>query len=216
MQNVAKKLSRSAVFQERAVVASIDGEQMLVDSEGGRYRAARAVSCLVEPVPGDLVLVAAGEDGTSHVLAVLERPGGEAAVLAASGDLVLKAPHGKVQITGQAGIDLVTPGEANVVASALSVHAARGSFAVDAIGVVGGVLRGDFESVKLVAKKVDQVLERFSQRVKASYRTIEELDRVRAKNVDHVAQGTMKVHARETVMTADGLVKVDGEQIHIG
>jgi hypothetical protein len=155
------------------------------------------------------------EDGSSHVLAVLERKPGRPAVLSAEGDVSIRAT-GRLQLSGHEGVDLVTRGEANVVASEVSVHAERGSLTVDAMRVIGGLIAGDVDRIKVVARAIDQVVDRFSQRVKASYRTIEELDRVRAKNVDHVASGTMKVHARETVMTADGLVKMDAEQIHVG
>lgn len=215
MLNAIKKLSRSAVYQERATIVAAESGAWVVQSESGRYRAARAVSCLVEPEPGDLALLAVGEDGTSHVLAVLEREAGKPAVLTADGDVSIRS-KGRLQLSGQDGVDLVTRGEANVVAAGVSVHAERGSLIIDAMSVVGGLLNADVDKVKVVAKALDHVLDRFTQRVKASYRTIEELDRVRAKNVDHVASGTMKVHARETVMTADGLVKLDAEQIHVG
>lgn len=215
MSNAIKKLSRSAVYQERATIVAADAGGWLVQSESGRYTATRAVSCLVEPDVGDLALCAVGEDGTSHVLAILERTAGRPAVISTEGDVSIRS-SGRLQLSGQDGLDLVTRGEANVVASEVSVHAERGSLVIDAMRVVGGLISGDVDRVKLVARALDQVVDRFTQRVKASYRTIEELDRVRAKNVDHVASGTMKVHARETVMTADGLVKMDAEQIHVG
>jgi hypothetical protein len=215
MPNAIKKLSTSAVFQERASVVSLEDRAVFVQSDTGRYRAARAVSCLVEPEIGDLVLVAVGEDGSSHVLAVLERESTGRTVLAVEGDASVVAT-GRLQLTGRDGVDLVTGGEANVVASEVSIHAKRGSVVADAMTLVGGLLRADVDSAKLVARALDHVLERFTQRTKASYRTIEELDRVRAHTVDHVASGTMKVHARETVVTADGLVKMDADQIHVG
>ncbi|NUP13019.1 MAG: DUF3540 domain-containing protein [Polyangiaceae bacterium] len=216
MQSVAKKLSQSAIYEQRAVVVALDPSALVVESDTGRYRAKRAVSCLVEPEEGDLVLVACGEDGTSHVLAVLERQKASASVISAPGDVVVRSHAGKVQIAGSEGVDLVTPKEANVVANAVSIHAERGNLVVDAMSAVGSLFHADIDKVKLVAKSLDHVLDRLTQRVKASYRTVLELDRKRAKNVDHVAEGTMKVHARETVMTADALVKMDAEQIHMG
>jgi hypothetical protein len=210
-----------SVHQERGKVLDVDGRVLVVESNGRRYRAKRAISCLVEPSRGDLVLVAVGEDGTGHALAVLERPEGapdspKETTVAVEGDLLLKTQTGRVRIAAQEGIDLVTAKDAKVVASGFSVSAATASIVVEAMSAVGGALKAEIDRVKVVGRALDHVFDRFTQRVKASYRTVEELDRLRAKNVDHVAEGTMKVHAREAVVTADGLVKMDAEQIHIG
>lgn len=217
MQSVAKKLSVSTVYQERATVVLVESpHEVLLESDGSRFRARRAVSCLVEPREGDLVLAAIGEDGAGHVLAVLERAEPGASTISVEGDLVLKSRDGKVQLVAQEGVELVTPKEASVVANRVVVSASEASLLSETISVVGDALRSEIGKVKVFGKTLDQVFDRFTQRVKASYRTVEELDRLRTKNLDHVAHGTLKMHAREAVVTADGLVKVDGDQIHLG
>lgn len=211
-----------SVHEERGRVLGIEGRVVIIESGGRRYRAKRAISCLVDPLLGDLVIVAVGDhDGAGHVLAVLERPELEAgqtsqATLSVEGDLTLRTTSGRVQIAAQEGVDIVTAKEAKVVAGSVSVSASQGSLMVEAMSVVGSVLKAEVDRVKVVGRALDHVFDRFTQRVKASYRTVEELDRLRAKNIDHVAEGTMKVHAREAVVTADGLVKMDAEQIHLG
>ena len=217
MQSVAKKLSKSAVFEERATVVRVESPlALLIESDSGRFRVKRAVSCLVEPREGDLVLAFVGEDGSGHVVAVLERSEPGPSTLSVEGDLVVKSRDGRVQIVAREGVDIVTPKEASVVAHRVVVNASEASLLADTISVVGEALRSEVGKVKLFGRSLDQVFDRVSQRVKSSYRTITELDRVRAKNVDHVAEGTLKMHAREAVVTADGLVKVDGDQIHLG
>lgn len=208
-----------SVHEERGRVLGIEARTLTIESGGRRYQAKRAVSCLVDPLVGDLVLVAVGDDdGAGHVLAVLERPEATRAgsTLSVEGDLTLKTATGRVQIAAQEGVDIVTAKDARVVAGSVTVSASQGSLMVEAISVVGSVLKAEVDRVKVVGRALDHVFDRFTQRVKASYRTVEELDRLRAKNIDHVAEGTMKVHAREAVVTADGLVKMDAEQIHLG
>ena len=58
--------------------------------------------------------------------------------------------------------------------------------------------------------------ERISQRVKRLYRHVEDFEQLRADKVDYVANKTMSLRGQNTLMTAEELVKVDGEQIHLG
>lgn len=220
MNSVAKKQrSQSAVHHERAIVTGAEDGTFSLErafGSGETWRAVRALSCLVEPILGDLVLVALDDDGRGHVLAVLERTQGAPVELSLEGDVRLRSRAGRVQLTAAEGIDLVTGGAAQVVAARLDVTAGEGSFAVRAASFAGDLLVAKIDRIKTTARAIDQVVERFTQRAKTVYRTVEELERLRAKNVDQVASGTMKVHAREAVVTADGLVKMDGEQIHLG
>jgi len=61
-----------------------------------------------------------------------------------------------------------------------------------------------------------QYRHRFSQRVKNAYRRVEGMDQLRAQHIDHAADKTMSLRGENTLMTAKQLVKVDGEQIHMG
>ena len=60
------------------------------------------------------------------------------------------------------------------------------------------------------------MLERLSQRVKRSYRTVDELDQLHARQLDYKVDKTMSLRAANALLTAEQLVKVDGGQIHLG
>jgi hypothetical protein len=68
----------------------------------------------------------------------------------------------------------------------------------------------------VVADSCDSVFDRLLQRVKRSYRFVEEHDQVRAAQIDYVAQNNASLRGENTLITAKDLVKVDGEQIHLG
>ena len=67
-----------------------------------------------------------------------------------------------------------------------------------------------------MAGLVDTVMERISQKVKRSYRLVEECDYLRSGEVDYRADKNMSLHGDNTMVTAKELVKVDGGQIHLG
>ena len=216
MNNLATKIDPSRVFQEGGAVLRLEGPCILVETTSGTYRARRAVSCLVAPEPGDRVLVAALEDGTVYVLAILEREAGHATAISVDGDLTVQLPNGRFSVAAQEGMNLISGKDVAIVTGGLEVNAVRGSFAVEHLSFLGTFLQANIEKAKLVAGSLDSSLDRLSQRVKRSYRFVEEIDQVRADQIDYAAKKSLSLHARNAMVTAEELVKLDGEQIHVG
>jgi hypothetical protein len=197
-------------------VLRVDGPVVHVRTERGDYRARRATSCLLEPRAGDRVLLASGADGRCYVLAVLEREEGAGAELSVDGDLSLAARAGQIRMVARDGVSLASGGDVDVVAGGVNVNAAEGSVVVQRLTYVGRLFQSEIEKVKSFAGSLDMVLDRFTQKVKRSYRFVEELDHKRAGQVEHTAEKTMSLRGKNTLVTAEQLVKVDGGQIHFG
>ena len=209
MASAARKIEPTAVFEETGKVVGRKGAELMVESGSGAYAAKRAVSCLVEPEPGDLVLAAVTQSGAAYVLAVLERPLGAPAILSAEGDLSIRLPSGRFAVAAQEGVDLVSAKDISVVAGELKVTAASGAVAVSRLSFVSALVQGEIERVKLLAESV-------YQRVKRSYRVVEEIDQVKAERIDYAAKEHISLHGKNALITAESLVKVDGDQIHLG
>lgn len=217
MMNTARKLEPQVAYQASGRVARAQGAMFAVESGNTEYDARRAVSCLLEPTDGDHVLLAIVPERGAFILAVLERgAGGESARLAFDGDLEVSATSGRVVIAAKDGIDLVSTGDVGLVGDRVKVTARAAEMVVDHLGVVGGTVQAQLAKVKVVAETIDQAADRIVQRVKRAYRFVAETEQVRAQRVDVAAQKTMSLHARNTVVTAEELVKVDGGQIHLG
>lgn len=107
-----------------------------------------------------------------------------------------------VRLVTRADTELVVDGALSVASRAFSLSSARALF--------------DVERVDAIFGKVEAVIERVLQRVKRSYRFVEETEQVRAERIDIAAESSMNLHAHDTMVTADGLVKVDAEQIQLG
>ena len=214
MSNLAEKLTSSVLEQCTGTVVRIEGATIVVLVEGREVRARRAVSCLVEPRADDHVLVAK-RGWTGHVIAVLEREEGTA-TLVVDGDLDVSVPNGKLRMVARDGVDLVSPSDVQVLANALSWHANQLKVSATEVVAIASQVLADVATTKLKGGVLDRVFDRVSERVKRSYRTVEELDQVRAKQVDYQASETMSLRSENMVATAKELVKVDGEQIHFG
>ena len=162
------------------------------------------------------MLVAALEDGTVYVLAILEREEGQATAISVDGDLTVQLPNGRFSVAAQEGVNLISGKDVAIVTGGLEVNAVRGSFAVEHLSFLGTFLQANIEKAKLVAGSLDSSLERLSQRVKLSYRFVDEIDQVRADQIDYAAKKSLSLHARNAMVTAEELVKLDGEQIQVG
>jgi hypothetical protein len=216
MKSTALKLQNDVVVQEMGRVLAAEGGKLRVRAGASDYDAKRAVSCLVEPVAEDIVLLALAPSGAVYVLSVLERDEGAKATLSTDGDLEIRQRHGRVTIAAQEGIDLIAAKDVAVVGHGLKVNVAEGNVVVQKLSFLGGIVRAEMDKVKVLAQTFDSVLDRFSQKVKRSFRTVEETDQLRAERIDYSATSTMSLHGENALVTAKQLVKVDGEQIHLG
>lgn len=216
MGQVAKLHETWEPFQGAGTLEAVEDGALVVRTARGAFRAARAFSCLVEPVPGDEVLVASTAPGTWYVLAVLRREAGAPARLVAEGDLELHAPNGRVCVTARDAVDVACAAEARVTAGAVRVSAVEGQVLVSQLSVLGARVQVEFERIKVLASTCDSAFDRFLQRVKRSYRRVEERDEVRAEQLDYAASKNLSLRGHNTLVTARELVKLDGEQVHLG
>jgi Protein of unknown function (DUF3540) len=224
MNNTVRKIRQDvvsrpvlAVVEETGTVLSIleDGA-VEVRTVSGVHAAHRAVSCLVAAEVDDVVLVARTPAEGSFVLAVLRRESGAATTLAVAGDLDVRVPDGRLTFAAHDGVDLLSAQEVNVTAGGFRVTAGEGHVVLQGLSFIGEAVRAEIDRVRLVAQTFDSVLERFSQKVQRSYRTVTETDQVRAERIDYTAEKTLSLHGEHALVSADELVKVDAEQIHLG
>lgn len=215
MSAAATQLSFENVTQTVGTVTAVHEKRLTISAHDGVYQAERAVSCLVEPIARDFVLMALLPTGQAYVLAVLTRES-EGATLSVDGDLRLRPNEGRVILASTEGVTIASSKDVSVAAGSLDVNAVEGVIGMRELRYVGRFLQAKIVNSKLSGGTLDRVFDRISETVKRAYRVVEELDQLRAERVDHTAKETMRLHGKHTVMTARELVKVDGEQIHMG
>lgn len=216
MSNLARKLEEDPVFQDVGTITRTEGSAFVVRTPAGDLEATRAASCLLEPSVDDRVLVAGNRREGLYVLAILSREEGTRAAVAVDGDLEIRLRSGRFVVAAQDGVELVSGGDVSVVSGRINVNAADGNVVLTRLTFLGTFVRAEVEKIKLFAERFDSVVERVAQKVKRSYRSVEETDQVRAERIDYVAKKTVSLHGENALLTAEELVKIDGEQIHVG
>jgi hypothetical protein len=216
MANAARKLLSHHKVEphlEEATVVAVD-EALVARTADGDCEVRRAKSCLVAPSVGDRVLLAFGQGRTPFVLAVLE--GEAASTIAVDGDLDVKVRGGRFAVSATEGVEVVTGGALSFVSKALQARAFDADLVVDKLSYVGALVRAELDALKTVATTADSVFERVSQRVKRSFRFVEDSDNVKAGRIDYAAKSVIGMRAKNTIVAAEELVKVDAEQIQLG
>ena len=216
MQNLAKKLDTAETTQLAGYVVRVEGRAFVIRYDGGECRAARAVSCLIDPVLGDRVLFVALADGSAFVRGVLARVHEAAATVSMDRDLTFRVPDGRFDVVTKEGVGLVSTGSVSIITPELEVKAVDGRFSIDRLTTLSRHVLAEMVNAKIVAGAIDSVVDRVSAKIKRAYRSVEELDQLRAGRIDHSAEKSMHLSAEDALVTATELVKFDGEHIHLG
>ena len=214
MRSLARKLDRSPASLEDGEVIGVSGGVFVVRAGDVELEAKRARSCLVAPRVGDEVLVATSGDGRAYVLAVLEGDESAPTTLEVDGDLELRAARLGVRAPG--GVDIASGKQVAIAGAEFALRALEGSVVVQKLSFVGGMLRSEVGAIKTVASTCDSLFDRVSQRVKRSFRFVEDVDQVKAHSLHYAAETTMSLRAENAMVTAEELVKIDGGQIQLG
>jgi hypothetical protein len=215
MENLARALDKEETFLEYGTVKLAEAGAFTVAAESGVVAAKKSFSCLVEPVSGDMVLLSHTSPGC-YILAILERNGDQHACLAFEGDADLTVKQGRLRVAAQGGIDLVSAKDTALVSPELSVNSVQADVSIQQLSFFGTFLQGQIERIKLIGQACDSVFERVSQMVKRSYRWVDELDQLRAGQLNYLVKKLMSLRGKYSVLTAEEDVRIDGDKILMG
>jgi hypothetical protein len=207
---------RHKVFQGIGTVISIDEGDYFVEHEDGRFRAVRAICCLVEPIEQDEVLFAGREDGDLFILGVLKRKVEQPTTIGIQGDTRFRVGNGKLSLVAQEGLDFVTGKVLSLSSRDLKVNAAEGDLWIDNLVYLGRRALAEISAVKVFAGVLDTVAERVSQKAKQSFKFIEMIDQIRSKQIDYRAEENLRLRGHNNMIYADLLTKIDSDQIQLG
>ena len=216
MDNLARVLESEQVFLEHGRVVASDDRFFTVETDRAAVKAGKSVSCLLEPVLGDTVLLSQTASGKCYILSILEREEQRPASLVFDGDVDLKARQGRLRLAAQEGIDLVSAQDTALTSGQLSVNALQAEVNIQQLSFFGNFLQGQIQKIKLIGQACDSFFERVSQRVKRCYRRVEELEQLTAGQLNYRVKKLMSLRGKYSVLTAEEDVRIDGDKILMG
>jgi len=216
MDNLARKYQVISMIQEQGIITSIEKETYTIESQSGMYNAQQAVSCLTQPLLGDKVLLVGNFVDGFYILAVLEREEGQKHTLSFHGEVDFRAEDGRLTIAAQRGMALASAKDIALASSELNIHSIKSEVSIHRLIFNGGFWLGQVKRLKLIATTFDSIVDRLSQRIKRSYRTVEDIEHLRAGRLDYLIDKLLSLRGKYSMITAKEDVKIDGERIHMG
>lgn len=218
MKNAAKKIESLQPVLEYCLVVDEQEGQWTVTASNIQYMAKLATSCLVRPEKNDIVLVSIDQEGCCYILSILERPSYEKrpTTLSFEGQVNLDVHNGGLRVFAHDGITLMTPEKLSMTSEDLEINALNGEAKIESLSFLGRIFSGQIEKVKVIADSLDSIFRRAVQRFVSSYRYIEEHEEIQSASTRMLVDGTLTMQTQNTVHTAEGHIKLDAEQIHLG
>ncbi len=198
-----------------AMLLACEGQTARIERDGQVSSARIAFGCLIRPEPGDRVLISAA-DNTVWIVSVLERHTNTPASLCTDGDLAIASVRGDISLTAARGINLDAGARARVTAPEIDLHAGLARFVLDELLQIGRKAHWYVAKLRSVGEVFETFADHVLTRARRSSRFIESSDQLRAGDIDHRADGSLQMRAETMFITADTVVRVDAEQIHMG
>lgn len=193
-----------------------DGAWLVDCADGVRRAGWRAASCLLAPAPGDVVLLSGTAPEAVYLIAVLELADPAVSRIEVDGALSLHAAGGAVTLDSAGAVRLRAGQAMEMQAPRLSLQADAACCDIDELRYTGRAVRATAGLVRLVGRACEAVVDRYVLMARTSLRMVDDTDQLRARHVDCQAEQGLRLHGRHALVTAKELVKVDGEQIHMG
>ena len=216
MNTVESQHGEIVEIQEQGVVTASQGAWHTVETRSGNFVAKKAVSCLIEPIEDDTVLVAGNEDDGLYVLAVLERPGRQDATIRLDTGLRLTLEKGRLSLAAEEGISLASPGDIGLTSTEMTVHTSKGQVTAGTLFFSGSFWTGQVDRLRMLAAHVETCIQSLTQQIQRCYRRVEGTDCLRAGRLDYLVDKLLSLRGKHSMITAREDVKIDGERIHMG
>lgn len=195
-------------FSGRVADVLSDGS-MIVASEGRGWQCRRAASCLLTPEAGDTVLLARSSDEKLWLLAVLERATPQQAVqIIVDGDLNIATRGGSLTLNSECQLALAS--------QRLQVQSTHGDCRIGNLEYRGDELNARVTLSRWVGERCESVWHTLTQLSEAVFRQVRKTEHVRVGQLDYQAEDYARLHARNTLITAENIAKIDSDQIHVG
>lgn len=191
------------------VVDILSNGSIVVESEGLGWHCRQAASCLLAPQTGDKVLFARSDDDQLWLLAVLERacPERQAHIIV-KGSLSISTQGGSLTLNSEQQLALHS--------HTLQVNSTHGECAIGSLEYRGDNVNAHIGIGRWIGERCESVWHTVTHLSQVMFRQVKQTEHVRAGQLDYQAQDYLRLHARNTLITADKIAKIDSDQIHVG
>lgn len=155
-------------------------------------------------------------DARQRLLFAYEPASGRCVISVPTGDLVLRAPDGRIELEAADGVRVRSEATVEVDADLVRTRVRRAEVQLEEGQVEAAVLTTSFRRLRQTVDVLELKAGRVVERAKESYRDIEGLAQTRAGRIRQVSEQAVHLLGRRLLLRAERDVKLDGDKIHLG
>jgi len=203
----------SSVFL--AEVLSQNGPHLACERNGQRIAAIRGTSLLIDPVPGDRVVLIEAEEGLFLAIALFSTrsDGGSRSISLEEGLDIRSSGHISISTTEEIRLESATLDvrgkSCRQSFSHLSIEATTAAITANLLSFVA-------RKLEQIAKTVETTAHWISSRAHTATKEVETLDRSTSGQTMIESASVLSIGAKTTIVRSTDLVKIDSDQIHLG
>jgi hypothetical protein len=198
-----------------ATLVSESAGQYVLDDQGYQLAAIVAFSCIIKPVPGDLVLYADTDSEQRIIVAIVHRAGDQAMALEFPANACFSSKTGSINLASASSISMSAP-KLNTFSETQVQKADELYLHVREMHAQGNKLNANFENIAIFSKFISTMARQVINKFTTYLRHSEQFDQVKSANMTRSAEGLYALNSKQTVMLSEKDTKIDAERIHIG
>ncbi|HUU30240.1 MAG TPA: DUF3540 domain-containing protein [archaeon] len=217
MKNLAeeKKYGIPATGLATGEVRIAESPNFWVETGGSLSKACKAAGCVIEPETNDKVLLYIDPDGACYIISILLRNPQSPASMPFPDGLSIKIESGAFALESP-DVLLASGGKLSLSGADLRIKATDGDVAVEKMAFRGCELKSSCDTIRLAARNIETVAGRLIQKLRRSYRTVEEFEESKIGRLRCIVNGMFFLKSKSTTVLAEKAVKMDGQKILLG
>ena len=212
----------SALSMHEGVVDAVDDRGRHAVHVDGASRTVEVAIPGLRPRVGDRVLVAVSAHGAWYLLGLASNrevdpvPHCGREVVASEGDLILRAPNGRVIIEACSELDLRAGTRASISSSDVDVTACRASFHVGEVTVLADVIRTTADELATTVGRIEVKAHRIVENAVDVVRTCKGVLQLTVGSARTLVRETFHLVAKRTSIASEEDTSIDGERVLLG
>lgn len=206
---------RNEIVFERGVITGKKNKFYSVSTSMGMVHAKRAYSCLIEPEIEDTVIISMTPEDECYVTAILDRGRARPAMLSFEDDVAIRTNGGNMRLEARSGVQIACPQSISLCSHEFEVAALEGDVSINRLSFVGELFQSNVGIIKIFARAIDLIVERFVSKANRSYRYVDGHEQIKAGSYECSAQNNLRFRGKVSQFSAEEDVIIDGKHVHL-
>jgi hypothetical protein len=196
-------------------VQLVNGALFTVNCDGVDWVCQQALSCLIEPQVGDQVIISGPDHDRVYLIAVVSRSSDAPVSLKIQGDLAISSTTGSVSLHSATGTRIASDTTLALSSAHYEQTNDTAKLTIGQMSYASETLEATVGTTTFFSSIVSLMADRINSVARLCFRHIKEVDHVRAQTIDYEAEKLTRVHGGYTTLTAQDVMKINGDQIHM-